>query len=178
MIFIADRNIKSSLKHMGFNSYDPQINQTLNKSLQAFVQNQAKQLKKHMQKGGAETTLPLEYFGVRTNNYFDDAPKGVDMTVTDSMIRPPFRVVDLQNTIKDGGASSRRQFSIPAVSIKRASANLDVSQSLQQTMKIKFENVMQEVLRKASKKSAIAHLSLSDLESVLNQQQYQKLFKQ
>ena len=175
MIFIAERSINSSLKNMGFASYDAGVGAEMNRSLQAFVKNQSQKLSKQLQRGGAETTLPLEYFGVKTNHYFEDAPRGVDMTVSDSTIRPAFSIVDPNNTIKDGGAAA--SFSIPAVSIKRATANMGVSPKMQQIMKSKFENTMQQVLRKAGKKSNNKHLYLQDLKDILSQRQYQTLFK-
>ena len=179
MIFINERNIKSSLKQFGYNSYDPAINEVINKCLYSFVQNEntSMQQARKRQQGGAETTLPLEYFGVKTGHYFDNAAPGTNMSVTDSAIRPAFSVVDLQNTIKDGGAKSN--FTVPAISVKRACEAVGgtTAAAQQRTIKSKFENVLQEVIRKASKKNTSDHLSLTFLQAVLEQRQYQKLFK-
>jgi len=175
MILIGDRNIKSSLKRLGYNSYDSKIGDVMNKCLHAFVKNESSKRRRY-QSGGAETTLPLEYFGVKTGHYFDDARPGVDMAVTDTTIRPAFAVVDPQNTITTGGGAENK-FVIPAISIKRACAGLNVSNEQQRAMKVKFENVMQDVLRKAGKKNTGDHLSLTSVQAVLEQKQYQKLFK-
>lgn len=175
MIFIKDRNIKSSLKQFGYNSYDSTINGVINKCLYSFVQNEVSSKKK--QRGGAETTLPLEYFGVKTGHYFDNAPKGTDMAVTDSTIRPAFAVADLQNTIKDGGAA--KKFAVPAISVKRACEAVGgtIAAAQQRAIKSKFENVMNDIIRKANKKQSGDHLSSTSLQAILEQRQYQKLFK-
>jgi hypothetical protein len=171
MIFINDRNIKSSLKQFGHNSYDSKINEVINKCLYSFVQNENSK----KQRGGAETTLPLEYFGVKTGHYFENPPQGTNMAVTDSMIRPALSVVDLQNTIEGGS----KKFAVPAISVKRAceAVGKKTTAAQQRVIKSKFENVLQDVIRKASKKNTGDHLSLTSLQAVLEQRQYQKLFK-
>ena len=176
MILINDKSIKSILKQFGYNSYDSKINELINKCLYSFVQKEVSSIKKK-QRGGAETTLPLEYFGVKTENYFDNAPEGTSMSVTDSMIRPAFSVVDLQNTIE--GGSAKKQFTVPAISVKRAceAVNVTTTVAQQRIIKSKFENVMHDVVRKASKKNIGDYLSLTSLQTVLEQKQYQKLFK-
>ena len=170
MILINDKNVKSSLKQFGYNSYDSSINTVINRCLSSFVQNEntSMQRARKRQQGGAETTLPLEYFGVKTGHYFENAPQGTDMSVTDSMIRPAFSVVDLQNTIKGG---AKTNFTVPAISVKRAceAVGSTTTAAQQRTIKSKFENVLQEVLRKASKKNVGDHLSLSSLQAVLEQ---------
>ena len=175
MIFINERNIKSSLKQFGYNSFDSTVTGVINKCLYSFVQNEVSNKKR--QRGGAATTLPLEYFGVKTGHYFENAPEGTNMSVTDSAIRPAFSVVDLQNTIKDGGAKSN--FTVPAISVKRAceAVGISINGAQQRTIKSKFENVMHDVIRKASKKNTSDYLSLTSLQAVLEQRQYQKLFK-
>ena len=174
MIFIKDKSIKSSLKQFGYNSYDSKVNELMNKCLYSFVQNEVSSKKK--QRGGAETTLPLEYFGVKTGHYFENAPQGTNMSVTDSAIRPAFSVVDLQNTIKDGGGKT---FAVPAISVKRAceAVGTTTTAAQQRAIKSKFENVMRDVIRKVSKKNTGDHLSLTSLQTVLEQRQYQKVFK-
>ncbi|MFO0006281.1 MAG: hypothetical protein ACK559_34680, partial [bacterium] len=111
-----------------------------------------KESRSKKQRGGAETTLPLEYFGVKTGHYFENAPQGTDMSVTESMIRPALSVVDLQKTIEGGGA--KKQFAVPAISVKRAceAVGITTTAAQQRAIKSKFENVMHDILRKASKK--------------------------
>jgi ribosomal protein S7 len=98
------------------------------------------------------------------------------MSVTDSMIRPALSVVDLQKTI-EGGAKSN--FAVPAISVKRAceAVGNTTTAAQQRAIKTKFENVMCDALRKASKKNTGDLLSLTSLQAVLEQKQYQKLFK-
>jgi hypothetical protein len=98
------------------------------------------------------------------------------MSVTNSMIRPALSVVDLQNTIEGG---SKSNFTVPAISVKRAceAVGNTTTAAQQRAIKSKFENVIYDVIRKASRKNTGDHLSLTSLQAVLDQKQYQKLFK-
>jgi histone H3/H4 len=201
MKLIAEKNLKSSMKKMGFNSFDSKVHSLVEAALMKYsshvltkaakiaqrtgssvveVDHVLQAVSSKKQKGGAETTLPLEYFGVRTNYYSENAPMGTDMSVTDANIRPAFVVNDIQGVIKGGG----NKFNVPFTSVKEAISKWQSSQGVQvrsQAQKLvhqKFEMEFNNVLNKASKLEKGDHLGFATLDKVLNQRQYQKLFKQ
>lgn len=202
MKLIAEKNLKSSMKKMGFTTFDQRVHNLVESSLtrySAVVLTKATRVAKRegstvveaehvlqalsskVQRGGAETTLPMEYFGVRTNHYSENAPVGADMSVTATNIRPAFVVKDLQGVIKEGGGG---RFSVPFTSVKEAVSKYQTTTSVQvrnQAQKLvqqKFEMEFNNVLSKARKLQKNEHLATSTLEKVLSQRQYQKLFKQ
>lgn len=196
MKLIADKTLKSSLKTFGFTSHQSKVESSINHSLENFVRSTIEKAHKIAQKegkqqvsedhinavflkrqrGGAETTLPLEYFGVDSKHYFENTPKGADMSVTDINIRPAFVVNDPSGVIKSGGG--KQKFHVALSSVKAASRSSELKQGAQKALQQKFEERFGEVMAKVQKKSSTAHLSVESLEEVLSQRQYQKLFKQ
>lgn len=196
MKLIAEKNLKSSMKSVGFTSFDSRVHSLIESCLVNFsasVVSKASKLAQRSgsasvnedhvmhvmqgksQNGGAETTFPLEYFGVRTNHYSENAPVGTNMSVTDTDIRPAFVVQDPQRIIKGGGVA----FSVPFTSVKQAVTKfgVQVRVSAQKLIQQKFERELSTVLSKAKKLEKSEHLTSSALEKVLAQRQYQKLFK-
>lgn len=197
MKLIAEKNLKSSMKRLGFASFDSRVHNLIESCLVNFsagVVSKASRLaqrsgsssveddhvlqvvQSRRQNGGAETTLPLEYFGVRTSHYSENAPIGTDMAVTNANIRPAFLVKDPQGVIKGGGVS----FSVPFTSVKQAVSKwgVQVRVSAQKLIQQKFESELSTILSKAKKFERGDHLTTSALEKILAQRQYQKLFKQ
>lgn len=225
MKLINEKTLNTSLKKIGFEKVDDKAHKLMNSCLHNFTlnvldkavrvakkENSKVIAAKHVvvvldgkksQAGGAETTMPLEYFGVRTNFYSENAPKGYDMSVSESAIRPAFSVNDPkgfflekyssteglysdmnpdkgQFMAQEGGA----QFSVPLSAVQEAcklymeeqNNEVKVNSTAQKALKQKFENVFSEVLNKAAKKDT-SKLSASVLESILQQRKFQKLFK-
>lgn len=202
MKIIAERSMKTSMKRCGFQGIDGKAHDLVEESLQNFVANaiqkaqkvsskEGKQIveEKHMLSafqgkkgrltGGAETTLPLEYFGVNSKHYHEDAPLGTDMQVTNSMVRPAFLVNDPAGVLQQVG-SSKRTFKISSAAVKSIlnEHNVQVRQNAQKLMQEKFEGAFEQVLAKVAKKFGTNELQGSQLQEILNQQKFQKLFKQ
>lgn len=103
VVFISDRQISSNLKKVGFIKVDPKVNELINEASFRLVRRTLeKAMKKAILKGG-RVTMPLEYYGIRTDNFVADA-KGTDMTATESRIRPHF------DAIMSGGAGDKPLF--------------------------------------------------------------------
>ena len=124
MKIISPKTIKTNVRKYGFVEATEKAESVIDKSLYTLMRNvlsKAKSFaekdnmryigiehiekafgssKRLKQRGGAETTMPLEYFGVRTNHYVND-PQGLDMTVSDSFIRPPHMVNDPSMIIQE-----------------------------------------------------------------------------
>lgn len=197
MKIIAERNIKASVKNHGFEGLNEQAHNLIEKSLKNFVSLQVEKAQKIAQKegknvieekhvqqvgqkkqrGGAETTLPLEYFGVDSKHYFENAPLGTDMGVTASTIRPAFVVNDPAGVIKGGG---NNKFNVPFTAVQSVckQQNVQIRNQAQKLIQQKFESVFGEVVSKTAKKFGNNQLKGSELEQVLQQHKYQKLFKQ
>lgn len=197
MKIIAERSLKTNVRRCGFQEMDNMAHAIVEESLKNFVaktlqraqkasSKEGKQVveEKHIQgvfqgrkahqSGGAETTLPLEYFGVNSKNYFQDAPQGANMQVTGSTVRPAFLV---SNPSFKGGAS--HEFKVSSASVKGivAKQGVQVRQAAQKLMQQKFEESFEQVLSKVAKKFGKTELQGSQLQEVLNQKKFQKLFK-
>lgn len=193
---------EKSLRKFGISSASPKAVSLIEQSLQNFVQNSVKRAERQAQRegakyieaqhvqqvfqqkqfGGAETTMPLEYYGVDSKHYFDDAPMGTDMSVSDSLIRPEFSVNDPAGVIKAAQMGGAVRFAVPFTTIKEALQNarteLAIREKAKKLIQEKFEQHFGKVLQKAIQRSDKQHLSHTQLEQVLNQKKFQKLFKQ
>ena len=195
MKIITDKSIKLSLSKYGFSGHNEQAHRVIDDSLDNFINKSLKKASKQaakegaqsvsvkhlqQQRGGAETTLPLEYFGVDSKHYHDNAPQGTNMAVTNSLIRPAFAVNDPMGLIAGGGARTQAQFSVPLTAVKQVcqKQGVAVSGAAQKVLQQKFDSEFSQVLAKVSKKFGSEQLKGADLEQVLKQKKFQKLFKQ
>lgn len=193
MKLIAERNLKSSAKKFGYEGLNDHAQDVIETSLRNFVfaniekaEQQARRdgklviEEKHVlkQRGGAETTLPLEYFGVNSKHYFDNIPDASDMLVSNSTIRPAMLINDPSMVFKGGAADNK--FHVPFIAVKQLCQNqsLRVNQEAQKAIQQKFESLFGEVVSKTARKYNSNLLKGSDLTQVLQQRKYQKLFKQ
>lgn len=186
MKLIADKTLKTSLKNLGFSEVDDKVFASVNELLLKFVTKSLKSKSKSpksksaksSQRGGAETTLPLEYFGVDSGHYAENVPQGVNMSVTADNVRPVMGINDPQNLIeKFGGAS--KGFFVPKTAVVKAvkEANLTASACTVETLKTKFESLFSEILKKAVKdKAAQGHLTASLFSKYVSQKKYTKFF--
>ena len=197
MKIITDKSIKVNLSKYGFSGHNEQAHRVIDDSLDNFINKSLKKAsrlavkegarsvsEKHLlqqqQRGGAETTMPLEYFGVDSKHYHDNAPQGTNMAVTNSLIRPAFAVNDPMGLIAGGGARTQAQFSVPLTAVKQVcqKQGVAVSGAAQKVLQQKFDSEFSQVLAKVSKKFGSEQLKGADLEQVLKQKKFQKLFKQ
>jgi hypothetical protein len=86
---------------------------TLYSDTKIITENEARQkLVKYMTGGGAETFLPLEYFGIKTPNFSSDFGSGqVTSVSTATLVRPPLNSTMTPGwTSMSGGAAENTEF--------------------------------------------------------------------
>ena len=100
LIVLPESCIARNLKKFGFKTFDTQIVSHVNAIILNLV---VKTLKVNLkaQKGG-RIVLPMEYFGVSTNEYSNAQGPYTDMSISSSYIRPPMNASFGQS----GGAKS------------------------------------------------------------------------
>ena len=199
MIFIITANhVKRNIARFGFTSYDHNVVEVLNKTLQTFIE---KKLQSAVKKAkgevriqahhvGGRVTMPSEYFGVESNHYVDVLNNnGVDMTVNNMWIRPPMDMmaptVAAPNAATGGAAKQQECFSLSlsvfknacTEAIQKVSRDSNLSLQAQKELHAKFTQLVGEVLKSVSRKSKNNHLSTRDLQEVLAMKKYKALQK-
>lgn len=195
--FIKEKQLKSNLKKFGFQSYDQEVVQTINKLHQQVVsdlmQQKQKQQKKLQQKGG-RVSMPIDFFGGVTNNLSTETPDFTNISGNDvnsrqeMLLNDPSQVLGTEKGMISGmtvemlgGGKTQYQLSQNAAQeavkslSKKEKIELQDKQKFTQLTKQKFETTMDKVLKQAKQKGD-SHLSQEKLEKVLGKKVY-KLFK-
>lgn len=189
MIFLSENSIRINAKKFGFKNVDIAVLESINNYLMNYTKNILKKaLKKNkhnniqIHQNGGRIVLPSEYFGIESGSYFENIShnNGTNMTVTNTMIRPMQHTVDLTGAIIGG---SNKIFTISKNALKNAlneanvilEKNIKIDNDTYVHIKYKFEKIMTEIFRKASKKTTDNNLELSNLENIVNQSKYKEL---
>ena len=205
MKIFTEKNVKANLKAYGFESADFEVIDMLNKSFDMFLNKTIEKARryskdgkieerhmlkalgfKNSQKGGAETTMPLEYFGVDSGNYHDNVNMGIDMQVTDNYIRPALNMNDPSNIFEDIKTNGMTGGNIHKISVSKCAFQKACGQcggsiptKVREHIQRKYENEISDVINKVKKlKTNSLHLSTETLDKVLSQSKYSKLFKE
>jgi len=172
--FIKENQLKANLNKLGVKSVDDDVLEVVNKLQQKVVTDMLKQQQQKQQNGG-RVSLPIDYFGGQTANLSTSVPSFTDMTPTSTDIRPAlaFQAVgggkDIKYKVSDIAAKACVK---KCVEEQAAQLNSMSKQQLVKVSKQKFENVMTEVINKATSKQG--HLSKQKLKEVLSQKKYQQ----
>lgn len=162
---LAKSMIKRNFKKWGYDSYDEEIDNFLNHTLDAFVQRQVK----NIQRGG-KIVLPSEYFGVESGRYSVDAPAGSSLAVTDQFIREPLATADPTGAIVGGG----KRFEVSKRAVDEAVGG-NASRAERIAIKAKYEKTMTELMNSLARKVRSDHVSKSAFQNVLKMTKYSSL---
>lgn len=205
MKIISDKSIRENMRKYGFQSVSPDVSEVMNASLDNFLENtftKAKKIAKNQnmneqhiikalgfskQTGGAETTMPLEYYGIDSKHYYETPELGVDTSVTNDFIRPAMAVNDPSNifetTFMTGGRCSCKdesKFSLSKSAMSKACSQYGaaIPSKMKKLLEKKFEMEFDKVMSKVQKQKHISsHLSGGSIDKVLSQRNFSKLFK-
>lgn len=174
LIALQEKSIQKMLQAHGFKSYDSQVIEHINESFYNFIYNELKNhgMKQNKQSGG-KIVMPLEYFGVDSNN-FVDAADGVSVAPTADYVRPP-----IASTFQTAGAGF--SFTKAAVLIvvediaNKYNKSVEKKSTVVAALKTKAEKKFSNVLQTVMKKNKNPHLVLSDLKSVTNMKKNKSL---
>ena len=205
MKIITDKSIRENVSKYGFAGYDKCISEIINSSFVNYAQNILHKSEKYAksdkidmdavvkglrlksqprQRGGAETTMPLEYYGVDSGHYHDEIVGGFDASVTNDAIRAPMDVNDPSGVIENfdliGGGQPN--FCVPKTTASKISLIYDtikVQPQVREFIVKKFETDFSTVFQKAKKLSGRERYLREDiLNKVLSQRAFSKLFKE
>lgn len=190
--YIKENQLKTNLKKYGFQTYDKdvlgEINQLHRKVVSGLLQ-QHKKYQKKTQMGG-RVSFPIDYFGGTTNNLTNTIPTFTNISGNDVMIRQemtlhdPSQVLGTEKGMVSALVGGAQKFSLSQTAShdvvkalsKQEDVALDDKHRFVQISKQKFENVIDEVLKKTKKQNQQGHLSKDSLVKVLEQKKY-KSFK-
>lgn len=206
MKIITDKTIQQNVMQYGFNHCDKEVYDRVNESFICYMNNILHKSQKYIQndkldmdaivkglrlqkdqkhqRGGAETTMPLEYYGVDSGHYYDNPEGGIDMSVTNDYIRPSMHVNDPAGVIESyelvGG--NRVRFCLPKSASSKLSGlyeNVKIQTKAREFMVKKFENDFSELMSKVKKVSGKdRYLHTEVIDKILSQRKYSKLFKE
>lgn len=166
MIFITEKSLRQNAKKFGFKEFDNSIVSLVNKGLESFLKNKLSKVQK-----GGRTVLPSEYFGVESGSYFDKV-SSTDLSVTDSIIRPPVLTKDLSGLITGGALKFTVAKSVFKNAVVESQSKLHrdskLDSKLVSNLQDEFHSTMSEIFSKLQKKK---------LES-LNREEFKKVFEQ
>lgn len=171
LVALQQKTISKMMAKYNIKSWDNEIVSVLNNALYKFVQ---KELSKGEKKqNGGRIVMPLEYYGVDSKNFVEtSAGQSVEPTV--DYIRPPLEVQMVGGTQKLQVTMSAIQTVMEEISSKQ-NKTIEKKTQVAKALKSKFEEVMESVLSKASKKAKEGHMSGSELKEVLQMKKYSKL---
>jgi len=198
--YIKEAQLKANLKKYDIQEYDKEVLERVNQLHQQVVTDLMQQKKKQQEKQqkqqqrGGRVSFPVDYFGGNTTNLSQSTPAFTNISTNDVSIRQEIPLSDasqvlgtdkamvsgMPTAMAGGSAKSKFQVSQTASQdivrsvAKRENASIDNKQQFVQVSKQKFENVIDEVLKKAKKQGST--LSKSNLDQVLQQKKY-KAFK-
>jgi hypothetical protein len=185
MILLTKQLFDNNCKRFGIKSYDKEVLEICNEVLMNYTRNSLekamKKMSKTQQQKGGRVVLPSDYFGVPSKTHFEHlSDHGVDMSVTEHMIRPHIPIKDLGAY---GGASSSPCFTMPKTVMKYAVKEAMLSMSNQEVklekeaynkLQFKFESLMTSALKTVSRKKH-EHLTTNTLKEVFSTQKYKLL---
>lgn len=194
--YIKEAQLKANLRKYDIQEYDKEVLERVNQLHQQVVTDLVQQKKKQQEKQqrGGRVSFPVDYFGGNTNNLSQTTPAFTNIATNDASIRQEIPLNDasqvlgtdkamlsgMPSAMAGGAAKSKFQVTQTASQdivrsiAKRENASIDNKQQFVQVSKQKFENVIDEVLKKAKKQGST--LSKSNLDKVLQQKKY-KAFK-
>lgn len=194
--FIRDNQLKSNLKKYGYTASDAEVVHLVNDLQHKVVGDLLKQVKKvhqKVQKGG-RVSFPIDYFGGQTNNMSIETPSYTTIAADATNLRPAMQLNDptsalgteraIQSVMLGGGDIKKQKFELSQNAAREVVKHLMQQESVgvkdvkefTRISKQKFENVMDEVLKKAKKSSTGDVLRKEHIEKVLQQKKY-KSFK-
>lgn len=193
--FISQKQVAENLKKYNLQSFDKEIHDKINRLHKKVFEYQLKQYQKQQkQQQGGRVAMPIEYFGSTTNHYSTSTPQFTDITPTEAYLRPAIALNDPSNilgtekgVISGMVGGNKQQFQVSQKTQEQSareflkenhdSTKFKISKKqFVDDSKQKFENVIDNVLSKATKKSKQGHLSKEDFDKVLSLKQF-KAFK-
>lgn len=174
LIALQEKTIEKMLKAHGFKSWDSSVVQHINEAFYNFVYNELQRHgMKHNKQSGGKIVMPLEYFGVESNNFVDSS-EGVSVAPTVDYVRPP-----IASTFQSAGAG----FSFTKASVamvvedvaNKYNKSVENKSKVVAVVKSKAEKTFSQILTSVMKKNKKDHLSVSDLKSVLDMKKYKAM---
>lgn len=192
---LTKHQVAQNLKKYNFTSFDDNVQQLFNNIHDKVIEQQLKlhlQKSKHHQQGG-RVAFPIEYFGGVTNSYSPSVPPFTNINPSDSYLRPPLALNDptgvfgTEKGMLSGmvGGASKSTFKISSKKHEEAARytlqkhndkqHLVSKKVFYEQSKQKFESKMHDLLSDISKATKSKHLSVSDLNKVLDKKKYKSL---
>lgn len=153
-------SFKKNMKIYGFQTYDDQVKQLFQQSLENFVQKSSSQ-------SGGRVTMPSEYFGVSSGAYSADG-SGSSQAPTQEWARPGIEFHDIS------GGAMKYKVSKKAFADACKKYNPKITKARQAELKAEYEEKLHNLLKKLSKKKD-THLSKEAVTTVFKQRNYQKV---
>lgn len=189
--FITQKQFTKSVKSCGFETFENSLIQDVNRLHQKFLFEELKKQQKRNHQRGGRVSMPIQYFGVETNTYSSDIPKYTDVSPNDVFLRPQMNVNDPSGVLTTDkafstlvGGRNTKSFTVTQKGHHDALKHvLQENPHLQcankrlfvQESKQKFENLMNDVLKKASKQDN-SDLRQKTFQEVLDLKKY-KVYK-
>lgn len=152
------KKLAQELKKFGFETYEEHALNHFEELIKEEVETKFKAGVRKMRQNGGRIVLPLEYFGVSTNSYVENANPFTDMSVTDVHIRPALQWHDLS---KGGALKQEFQVSERAVTeMLNEVSNGEKIENKKQTiiaMKKHIQTKATKFLNKVSKRGKLSH---------------------
>jgi hypothetical protein len=192
--FISQKQVAYNLKKYNLQSFDKEIHDKINRLHKKVFEYQLKQYQKQQKQQGGRVAMPIEYFGSTTNHYSTSTPQFTDITPTQTYLRPtialndPTSILGTEKGVISGMVGGNKQQFQVSQKTQEQSAREFLKENHDSTKfkvskkqfvddsKQKFENLIDNVLSKATKKSKQGHLSKEDFDKVLSLKQF-KAFK-
>lgn len=174
LIALQEKAIQKMLKAHGYKSWDSEVVASINEAFYNFVYNELNRygMKQNKQSGG-KIVMPLEYFGVESNN-FVEAAEGVSVAPTADYVRPP-----IASTFQSAGAGFAFTKASVAMVVEdvanKYNKSVEKKSHVVVALKAKAEETFSDVLRTVMKKHKKDHLSLSEWNSVASMKKYRAL---
>lgn len=172
---LPEKSVATKLKKFGFKTFDPKIVSHINTVILNFV---IKTLKVNLkgQKGG-RIVLPMEYFGVQTNEYSSNNGPFTDMAISSDYIRPP-----MDSTFGQFGGVAVAEFKVPQKEITafltEAAAGRPVNDRKEviKVLTSKVSEILTQFFMTLQKQAkGQTHLDVATFEAALKKRAFSKL---
>jgi hypothetical protein len=175
LIALQQNSIEKMLRSHGFKSWDNEVVSSMNEAFYNMIHHELKKygMRRASNQQGGKIVMPLEYFGVESNNFVESA-EGVSVAPTADYVRPP-----IGSTFQTAGAGSF--ISLKAVDMvvedvaSKYNKNVEKKRLVVKALKKTAEKKFTEILMKVKSKSKSEHMSVSSWNDVVSMKKYNSM---